>query len=117
MILMETRYETHNNELLAIVKALKTWMHYLEDSQHEVLVFIDHNNLCRFMNMMSLSSRQVRWAQKPFYCHFQIDFQQGKTNRVVNTLSRYPQQSVEEEKKIMICKYVFFNLNQFKKLK
>ena len=32
MIPAETRYETHNGELLAIVEAFKTWRHYLEGS-------------------------------------------------------------------------------------
>ena len=60
MIPAETRYETHDGELLAIVEAFKTWRHYLEGSQHEVLVLTDHNNLRRFMDTKSLSSRQVR---------------------------------------------------------
>ena len=30
IILVETRYETHNGQLLAILEALKTWKHYLE---------------------------------------------------------------------------------------
>ena len=64
MIPAETRYETHDGELLAIVEAFKTWRHYLERSQHEVLVLTDHNNLRRFMETKSLSFRQVRWAQK-----------------------------------------------------
>ena len=32
MIPAETRYETHDGELLAIVEAFKTWRHYLEGS-------------------------------------------------------------------------------------
>ena len=32
MILAETRYETHNSELLAIIEAFKTWRHYLKRS-------------------------------------------------------------------------------------
>ena len=62
MIPAETRYETHDGELLAIVEAFKTWRHYLEGSRHEVLVLTNHNNLRQFMNTKSLSSRQVRWA-------------------------------------------------------
>ena len=62
MIPAETRYETHNNELLAIVEVFKTWKHYLEGFQHEVLVLTEHNNLWRFMETKSLSSRQVRWV-------------------------------------------------------
>ena len=64
MIPTETRYETHDGELLAIVEAFKTWQHYLEDCKHEVLVLRDYNNLRRFMDMKSLSSKQVRWAQE-----------------------------------------------------
>ena len=63
MIPAETRYKTHDDELLAIVKAFKTWKHYLEACKHEVLALNDHNNLSRFMDMKSLSSCQVRWAQ------------------------------------------------------
>ena len=97
MIPAETRYETHNYELLAIVEAFKTWRHYLEGSQHEVLVLTDHNNLCRFMNTKSLSSRQICWAQKLSHYHFQIDYHQGKANGATDALSRYPQWSAEEE--------------------
>ena len=41
----ETRYETHDGELLAIVEAFKTWRYYLEGCKHEVLVLTDQNNL------------------------------------------------------------------------
>ena len=59
MIPVETWYKTHNGKLLAIVEAFKTWCHYLEKCKHKVLVLIDHNNLCHFMDIKSLSSRQV----------------------------------------------------------
>ena len=60
MIPTETRYKTNNGELLAIVEAFKTWKHYLEGSQHEVFVLTNHNNLRRFIETKSLSSKQVR---------------------------------------------------------
>ncbi len=60
MILAETWYKTHNQELLAIVEAFKTWHHYLEDCKYEVFVFTDHNNLRQFMDTKSLSACQVR---------------------------------------------------------
>ena len=66
MIPVEIRYETHNSELLAIVKAFKTWRHYLKSCKPEVLVLTNHNNLRRFIDTKSLSSRQVRWAQELF---------------------------------------------------
>ena len=93
----ETQYETHDSELLTIFKAFKTWRHYLEGCKHKVLVFTDHNNLCCFMDMKCLSSRQVRWAQELSQYHFRINYRQGKANGAADTLSRYPQQSPEEE--------------------
>ena len=74
MIPAETRYETHNAKLLAIVEAFKNWHHYLEDCQYKLLVLTNHNNLRRFMNTKSLSSRQVRWAQELSRYHFRIDY-------------------------------------------
>ena len=74
MIPAETTYENYNGELLAIIEAFKTWKHYLEGSQHEVIILTDHNNLRRFMETKSLSSKQVRWAQELSCYHFRIDY-------------------------------------------
>ena len=100
MISAETRYETHDGELLAIVEAFKTWRHYLEGCKHEVLVLTDHNNLRQFMDTKSLSSRQVRWAQELSRYHFQIDYCQGKANAAADALSRFPQRSQDEENEL-----------------
>ncbi len=87
MIPAETWYETHNNELLAIVKAFKTWRYYLENCKHEVLVLTDHKNIQHFIDTKSLSSRQVRWAQELSKYYFRIDYQQGKANEATDALS------------------------------
>ena len=102
MIPAETRYETHDAELLAIVEAFKTWRHYLEGCKHEVLVLTDHNNLRRFMDTKSLSSHQVRWAQELSRYHFRIDYRQGKANGAADALSRFPQRSLDEEEKLRV---------------
>ncbi len=97
MIPIETRYETHNGELLEILEAFKTWRYYLEGCKHKVLMLTDHNNLQRFIDTKNLSSRQVRWAQKLLKYHFRIDHWQGKANGTADALSWYPQRSAEEE--------------------
>ena len=74
MISAETQYEIHNSELLAIIETFKTWRHYLEGCKHEVLILMDYNNLCCFIDTKNLSFRQVRWAQELFCYHFQIDY-------------------------------------------
>ncbi len=98
MIRSETRYETHNGELLAIIIAFKTWRHYLEGCKYKVLRLTDHNNLQCFIDTKSLSSRQVRWAQELAKYHFQIAYRQGKANGATDVLSQYPQQSAKEKK-------------------
>ena len=97
MISAETQYETHNGEFLAIVKAFKTWRHYLKGCKQNVLVLTDHNNLRRFMDTKSLSSRQVRWAQKLSRYYFRINYRQGKANAAADALSRFFQRSQDKE--------------------
>ena len=97
MIPVETWYKTHDDEVLAIVKAFKIWQHYLEGCKYEVLVLTDHNNLCRFIDTKSLSSKQVRWAQELFCYHFRIDYWQGKANGAADALLQYPQRNAEEK--------------------
>ena len=97
MIPAETRYETHNGKFLATIETFKTWKYYLEGSQHKVLILTDHNNLHQFINTKSLSSRQVRWAQKLSRYHFRIDYYQAKANKAADALCQYPQQSAEKE--------------------
>ena len=89
----------HDTELLAIVKAFKTWRHYLEGYKHEILILTDHNNLRRFMETKRLSSRQVRWAQELFRYHFRTDFCQGKANGATDALFYFHQRSQDEKEK------------------
>ena len=100
MILAKTWYETHNGQLLAIVDAFKTWRHYLKGCKHEVFIFTDHNNLRCFIDIKSLSSQQVRWAQELSWYHFRIDYCQSKANIAADTLSKFSQKSQNEENEL-----------------
>ena len=100
MIPAKTWYKTHNGKLLAIVKAFKTWHHYLKSCKHEVFVLMDHNNLRRFIDTKNLSSRQVRWGQELSRYHFWIDYCQGKANAAVNALLRFSQRNQDEENEL-----------------
>ena len=100
MISAETQYVTYNAELLAIIKAFKTWRHYLKGCKHKVLVLTNYNNLHRFMDIKSLSFCQVKWAQKLLKYYFQIDYCQSKANRAVDDLSRFFQKSLDRKKKL-----------------
>lgn len=76
----ETRYETHDGELLAIVEAFRHWRHYLEGSQWPVVVRTDHNSLKHFMTQKQLNRRQARWAERLAAFDFTIEYRTGKTN-------------------------------------
>ena len=84
----ERNYSTHEQEMLAIVQAFKEWRHYLEGSQHKVVVFTDHNSLKYFMTQPSLSRRQARWME--LLANFDIEFRYrpGADNEVPDALSR-----------------------------
>ena len=45
----ELGYQTHDKELLAIVKAFVHWRHYLEGARDRVIVLTDHMNLKGFL--------------------------------------------------------------------
>jgi len=44
----ERNYDIYDRELLGIIRALKTWRHFLEGSEHKVIILSDHKNLTYF---------------------------------------------------------------------
>ena len=98
MISAEQQYETHDQELLAIVMAFKQWRHYLKDSTHPVEVLTNYNNLHKFMNVKSLNGRQTKWAVKLAAYDFVILHHPGKSNPA-DALSR--QLNYQKEEQVM----------------
>ena len=41
----ERNYEIYDRELLAIIRALEEWRHYIQGSPHTTIVLSDHKNL------------------------------------------------------------------------
>ena len=80
LIPAEQNYETHDQELLAIVASFKQWRHYLEGSSHPIEVWSDHNNLRGFMGVKELNQRQARWAIKLAAYDFEIFHRPGSRN-------------------------------------
>ena len=52
------------------------------------------------MDKKSLSSRQVWWIQELFWCHFQIDYCQGKANAAVDALLKFFQKSQNKKNEL-----------------
>ena len=86
MLDAETRYPVHEQELLAIVHALKSWRHYLYG--RKFTVFTDHRSLQHFKTQPMLSGRQSRWKDVIANFNFDIVYIEGKTNTVADGLSR-----------------------------
>lgn len=94
MIDAEQRYETHDQELLAIVAAFAQWRHYLEGAPQPVQVLCDHNNLRGWRNVQQLTRRQARWAVKMEAFDWVIEHRPGKSNPA-DAPSRRPDYEVD----------------------
>jgi transposase InsO family protein len=83
----EERYDVHDKELLAIVRALEHWKIYSHSSP-PFEVFTDHKNLTYFTTTKKLTPRQVRWSQELGEHKFRIVYTPGKDNGRADALSR-----------------------------
>jgi len=59
---VERNYEIHDKEMLAIIRALEEWMHFLEGVTHLVEIWTDHKNLEYFMMAKKLNRCQAHWS-------------------------------------------------------
>ena len=60
----------------------------------------DYNNLYRFIDTKSLSSRQVYLAHELSKYHFRIDYRQGKANEAIDALFCFLQRNEDEKEKV-----------------
>jgi len=56
---VEQNYEIHDKEMLAIIRALEEWRHFLEGATHPVEIWTDHKNLKYFMTAKKLNRCQA----------------------------------------------------------
>ena len=59
---MERNYENYDWELLAIIRALEEWQHYIQGSPHTMTILSDHKNLTYYQEARKLNRRQARWS-------------------------------------------------------
>ena len=52
---VERNYEIHDKEMLAIIRAMEEWRHFLEGAEHQFEVWTDHKNLEYFMSAKNLN--------------------------------------------------------------
>jgi len=102
----EQNYEIHNKEMLAVIRCLETWRHYLEGAKLKFEIWTDHKNLQYFMMSQKLNRRQARWALYLSQFNFTLKHIPGKSMGKTDGLSRRPnwQEGVEkdnEDQKLM----------------
>ena len=56
----ERNYKIHDKEMLAIVRCLEVWRHFLEGTVVKFEIWTDHKNLEYFMKAQKLNRRQAR---------------------------------------------------------
>src|SRR5277367_5168266 len=109
----QRNYDTGDRELLAIIRALQEWRHYIQGSPHTTTLFSDHENLTYFRMPQTLSHRQARWAL--YVSEFDLKFVHiaGSKNILADALSRRPDLCPDEPDNkdiVMLPEHLFVNL-------
>ena len=83
----EWNYKIYDRELLAIVRALTDWRHYLISSPHPVYIRSDHKNLMYFRAAKKLNRRQARWSLFLLEFNIKLENVPGTKMAISDTLS------------------------------
>uniref|UniRef100_A0AAY5KJG5 Gypsy retrotransposon integrase-like protein 1 n=1 Tax=Esox lucius TaxID=8010 RepID=A0AAY5KJG5_ESOLU len=84
----EQNYDIGDRELLAVVRALSAWRHWLKGDKHPFLVWTDHRNLEYMRAARRLTPRQARWAMFFTQFVFTLTYRPGSKNVGADALSR-----------------------------
>ena len=74
--------------MLAVIRCLEAWRHYLEGGKLEFEIWTDHKNLQYFMMSQKLNCRQARWALYLSQFNFALKHVPGKSMEKADGLSR-----------------------------
>jgi len=108
----ERNYHVSDQELLAIIRALKEWRHYLEGCPHPLIIWSDHENLTRWREPQQLNRRQARWMLYMTRFNYVIKHFPGNKNVLTDALSRRPDltpEGVDNENLTLIPEAKFIN--------
>ena len=95
----ERNYKIHDKEMLAVIRCLETWSHYLEGAKLKFEIWTDYKNLQYFMTSQKLNHKQARWALYLSQFNFTLKHVPGKSMGKADGLSRRPnwQKGVEKD--------------------
>jgi hypothetical protein len=86
---VERNYEIHDTEMLAIIRGLEEWRHYLEGARHPVEIWTNHKNLEYFRVAQKLNRRQARWSLYLSCFDFTLYHKPGRSMGKPDALSRW----------------------------
>ena len=86
----ERNYKIHNKEILAVVRCLEAWRHFLGGTMTRFEIWTDHKNLEYFMKVQKLNRRQARWALYVSRFDFMLKHVPGSKMEKADSLSRRP---------------------------
>lgn len=95
------QYTVQEKEMLAVVRCLRIWRHYLLCT--EFIVKTD-NVATRYFQAQKLSPKQVRWQEFLAEFNMCLEYKPGKENRVADVLSRKVELA-------MMCQLTQLNVN------
>ncbi|GLB43461.1 putative retrotransposable element tf2 155 kda protein type 1-like [Lyophyllum shimeji] len=87
---VERNYEIYDKEMLAIIRALEEWRHFLEGARHKVEIYTDHKNLEYFLTAKKLNRRQARWSLYLANFDFVLHHRPGRSMGKPDALSHRP---------------------------
>ncbi|KAJ0836439.1 putative nucleotidyltransferase, Ribonuclease H [Helianthus annuus] len=79
-------WSTYEKEMLALVKAVRKWRHYLLG--RPFVVKTDHMSLKYLLEQRITTPAQARWLSKLLGYDYRIEYKKGTTNRGADALSR-----------------------------
>ena len=110
---VERNYDTHDKEMLAIIRALEEWRHHLEGTQHVFEIWTDHKNLEYFMSAKKLNRRQARWSLFLSRFDFTLHHRPGSKSLKPDALSRRPDhgKGQNDNDNVVLLKPSFFQVH------
>jgi len=97
-------YPTYDKELYALVRALKTWEHYLESK--EFFIHSDHESLKYLKGQHKLNKRHDKWMEFLEQFPYVIKYKKGSTNIVADV-------NIERKEVTMCPRDIFLKRENF----
>ena len=94
----QRNYKIHDKKILAIVRYLEAWRHFLEETTTKFKIQTDHKNLEYFMKAQKLNRRQVRQVLYLLRFDFTLNYVSGSKMGKADSLSRRPDWEVGVER-------------------